>query len=506
VKERVIEAKVVYYGAGLSGKTTNLEKVKERATEGQAGEMMTLETDGDRTLFFDWLPFNIGKFNGCDVKMQLYTVPGQAKYSETRRRVLSSADGVVLVLDSQAAALPKNLECVRDLLEHLKANGLAADIPIVVQLNKRDLPTAMPPAVLLAETGLTGKPFVEASASTGAGVFETLREVTRVVLERVRSQAKSKASDLKTGDKSGLDGNTLYGQLTGEGAPPKPAAATPEVAAPAAAPAKRPASAPAVPAPAAAPAPPVSSARVVATKPASAVQVETSGALSAGPSSAGPVSAAPLSATPAQISELIAAHRTLSRRLDQIETNVAKSVERGLAELERRVLGRLGEVVDGTKKLQERAEADGKAALEGAGELRTGVGELRTGVGELRTGLTDLERKLKEDSVLRAESTRRVIETATRPIVANTTEAATKSAEGIASVETAIRATSAVLQEMAQRMQELSQRTFERHGQVDTAILGLSERSNVVESRLREMTELYAEMMSDAKKSKTWWR
>ena len=105
IKERVIETKVVYYGAGLSGKTTNLEQIKRLSVGGKCGELMSVDTDGDRTLFFDWLPMQIGKFNGCDVKVQLFTVPGQAKYAETRKKVLAGADGVILVLDSQSGAL-----------------------------------------------------------------------------------------------------------------------------------------------------------------------------------------------------------------------------------------------------------------------------------------------------------------------------------------------------------------------------------------------------------------
>jgi hypothetical protein len=392
--------------------------------------------------------------------------------------VLSSADGVVLVLDSQAAALPRNLECVKDLLEHLKANGLSVDIPIVVQLNKRDLPTAMPPSVLLAETGLTGRPFIEASASTGAGVFETLREVTRVVLEKVRSQARTKGSDLKTGDHSGLDGNTLYKEIAGSDAAPaknetKAAAAKKEEA------------------PSPAPAPPsVGTKRTASGTGASPASARANGSASASPASSVPSSqpqsiGAPVSsATPAQLNELIAAHRTLARRLDQIEVNVAKSVERALADLERRVLGRLGEIVENTKEIRDRSESSGASGREGLGELRASIAEL--------------ERKLKEDAASRAELTRRAIETATRPITA-TAESSTKSLEKIHAVDDAMRTATAVLQDLSRQMHD-------RNGNVDTAIMGLAERSNVVESRLREVTELYADMVSDAKKSKSWWR
>jgi signal recognition particle receptor subunit beta len=229
VKERMLEAKIVYYGAGLSGKTTNLELIKQRTQEGRCGDMMSLNTAGDRTLFFDWLPFNMGKVNGCDVKMQLYTVPGQGRYAETRRRVLAGADGIVLVLDSQSGALDKNREILADLREHMRINRLSPDrVPIVFQLNKRDLPSAMAPAELLEALGLAEKPYIEAVASVGKGVFETLQEITRLVLASVRDQARSPgATVIQSGTNSNLDGHTLYSQLTASGTP-LPGAETPE--------------------------------------------------------------------------------------------------------------------------------------------------------------------------------------------------------------------------------------------------------------------------------------
>ena len=215
VKERTLEIKVVYYGAGLSGKTTNLEKVKENSAGDRAGEMMSLNTDGDRTLFFDYLPYELGKFNGCDVKVQLYTVPGQAKYAETRRRVLAGADGVVLVLDSAAAALDRNHETVADLRKHLAANGLRADTPIVVQANKRDLPDAMEVAALLSALGLKHLPCIEGVAVNGVGVFETLKRIVAEVLGHVREAARSgpERASIGRGDNSGLDGDTLRDEL-----------------------------------------------------------------------------------------------------------------------------------------------------------------------------------------------------------------------------------------------------------------------------------------------------
>jgi hypothetical protein len=215
VKSRSLETKIVYYGAGLSGKTTNLEIVKKHSEEGRCGEMMSLNTAGDRTLFFDWVPFNMGKVNGCDVKMQLYTVPGQAKYAETRRRVLAGADGIVLVLDSQSSAVERNLEIMADLREQMAANHLKAEnCPIVVQLNKRDLPNAMRVEDLVRELSLDRMITVEAVAATGQGVFETLREATKLVLAAVRRNAREDGASLSAGEASGLDGQTLYASLT----------------------------------------------------------------------------------------------------------------------------------------------------------------------------------------------------------------------------------------------------------------------------------------------------
>jgi len=265
VKERVLEAKVVYYGAGLSGKTTNLEQIKAgAASDGRVGEMMSLNTDGDRTLFFDYLPFEIGKLNGLDVKVQLYTVPGQTKYAETRRRVLAGADGVVLVLDSQAGALERNRQTVNDLQEHMRANNLdPAATPILVQLNKRDLPTAMDADALRRECGVDHLPYTEAVACDGKGVFETLRTACRMVLEAIKGSAREgRTQNVAAGQGSGLDGRRMHDELrrhVGEdGMPlPAPSAPRPSAAMPAAA-----AAAPARPAAAAAAAPsfPVASA------------------------------------------------------------------------------------------------------------------------------------------------------------------------------------------------------------------------------------------------------
>lgn len=367
VKARVLETKIVYYGAGLSGKTTNLEQIKARSSDGRCGEMMSLNTDGDRTLFFDWLPFEVGKFNGCDVKVQLYTVPGQAKYAETRKRVLAGADGIVLVLDSESAAIDRNQQTVKDLWEHLESNRLDPEkTPIVVQLNKRDLPNAMSPEELLESVGLKGYPSVEAVAFEGKGVFETLREGVRLVMDSVRKSVQTNTKAVDAGERSGLDGDTLRDRLhrevgadgtgksgaaagSGGGAPQ-------ERPAPAAAPA---ATTPATPTGAAAA--PV--ATLGANGPGSSAGGATAQALAQAPASAAvPAKAQPAAAvrdipTPSAGSspeparsprpasdahsadavrshDVVAAQRSFSRRLDSVEATLARTIRTEVARLQ----------------------------------------------------------------------------------------------------------------------------------------------------------------------------
>lgn len=329
VKERVIEAKIVYYGAGLSGKTTNLEQVKKLSAGGNCGEMMSLNTDGDRTLYFDWLPYNIGKVSGCEVKIQLYTVPGQPQYAETRRKVLSGADGVVLVLDSQSGALEKNLSTLKDLRAHIAANKLE-HVPWVVQLNKRDLPTAMAPEDLLKMVGLSGSAYVEAVAAEGRGVFETLQEATKAVLESVRSSAKSKNGQIAVGSSSGLDGGSLYKDIVRSEAVDAPAseprlekAKTPDASAALAASPRT--------------TPVKEQAPAVAPKTAEA-PTSTALAPTAGNPAREVVSAA---ASPTATVELAAMHKAILKRIDAMEQGVQLSFGTNMAELERRVLSRV---------------------------------------------------------------------------------------------------------------------------------------------------------------------
>jgi signal recognition particle receptor subunit beta len=193
LKKKELQAKIVYYGPGRGGKTTNLEYIYKKFNHRLKTEMVTIKTQGDRTLFFDFLPFDIGKIKGYDVRIQLYTVPGQVKYSATRRLVLRGVDGVVFVADSMAIRHEKNLISFGDLQENLatyKRNVTA--IPLVFQYNKRDLAQTGIPLVPLKtlEGELNGQlkaPSFEASALAGVNVLETLKKIislTIVSLER----------------------------------------------------------------------------------------------------------------------------------------------------------------------------------------------------------------------------------------------------------------------------------------------------------------------------------
>jgi signal recognition particle receptor subunit beta len=185
---REIVCKIVYYGPGRSGKTTNLQYIHRRVPETRRGEMMSLATHGDRTLFFDFLPIDLGAISGFTTRFQLYTVPGQVYYRSTRRLVLQGADGVVFVADSQRRQMDENIESYRDLHEALAEQGLdARDVPLVLQYNKQDLP---PELISTADEldrvlNFRNVPRFAADALAGTGVFETLRRASELVLRRL---------------------------------------------------------------------------------------------------------------------------------------------------------------------------------------------------------------------------------------------------------------------------------------------------------------------------------
>ena len=182
-------AKVVYYGPGLCGKTTNLHHIYQQTAADSRGEMVSLETETDRTLFFDLLPIDVGNVGGFKTRVQLYTVPGQVFYNTTRKLVLKGVDGVVFVADSQRPMLDANIESVKNLEENLAESGLDFEtIPIVLQFNKRDLKDICSVDEMNRALNLRGWPFFEASALRGDGVFETLRGISRLTLASVRKR------------------------------------------------------------------------------------------------------------------------------------------------------------------------------------------------------------------------------------------------------------------------------------------------------------------------------
>jgi signal recognition particle receptor subunit beta len=193
-----ISCKIVYYGPGLSGKTTNLQYVHKKVPQPTKGELISLATDADRTLYFDFLPINIGSVAGFTTKFQLYTVPGQVYYNATRKLVLRGVDGLVFVADSQESKMEENVESLKNLLDNLQEYGYSLnEVPMVIQYNKRDLPGALPLDVLEKALNPNGLPSFEAVAVKGDGVFDTLKCIIKIVLEKARAKSEtgSKASE-----------------------------------------------------------------------------------------------------------------------------------------------------------------------------------------------------------------------------------------------------------------------------------------------------------------------
>jgi mutual gliding-motility protein MglA len=184
---REINCKIVYYGAGLGGKTTNLQFIFDKTVDKQKSKMISLATETDRTLFFDFLPLDLGTVRGFRTRFHLYTVPGQVFYDASRKLILRGVDGVVFVADSQEERLDANLEALENLQENLKEHGYDfKKIPYVLQLNKRDLPSAMPVDDLKRELLRKSEPVLEAVAFQGRGVFETLKDVAKQVLVELK--------------------------------------------------------------------------------------------------------------------------------------------------------------------------------------------------------------------------------------------------------------------------------------------------------------------------------
>lgn len=185
---REVTCKIVYYGPGLSGKTTNLIYVHKKVPPTTRGKLISLATEADRTLYFDFLPINIGAINGFAAKFQLYTVPGQVYYNATRKLVLRGTDGLVFVADSQAEKMDENIESLTNLKENLEEYGYdLKEIPIVIQYNKRDLPGILSVAELDAKLNPLGWKSFGAEAVSGKGVFDTLKMIIKLVLEKAKT-------------------------------------------------------------------------------------------------------------------------------------------------------------------------------------------------------------------------------------------------------------------------------------------------------------------------------
>ncbi len=195
-KNKVIECKLVYYGPGRCGKTTNLEYVFKAFKKQTTGEMVSVDTTGDRTLFFDFLPMGLGKIRGCDIKVQLYTVPGQVKYSSTRKMVLKGVDAVVFVADSLEVRRKANMLSLKDLQQNLTEQSMSIfKTPLVLQYNKRDLADNGMPIVPIdvLERDLNSKlkvPSFPASALRGTGVGDSLKECLRLTLQKLNKELK----------------------------------------------------------------------------------------------------------------------------------------------------------------------------------------------------------------------------------------------------------------------------------------------------------------------------
>jgi len=210
---REVNCKLVYYGPGRCGKTTNLQVVHAKAPANSTGELVSIATETDRTLYFDFLPLDLGTVAGMRTKFQLYTVPGQVYYDATRKLVLQGCDGVVFVADSNPDLMAENIESLDNLAKNLAENGLdIKDLPIVLQYNKRDLPNALPVADLDAKLNRNNWPTVEAVAVNGDGVFQTLKVISQQVIKRLNREQGYDESGSKKGK---------------PGAAPKPPAAPP---------------------------------------------------------------------------------------------------------------------------------------------------------------------------------------------------------------------------------------------------------------------------------------
>ena len=188
-KLREINLKIVYYGPSLSGKTSSLQYIHSRTKPERRGEMISLKTREDRTLYFDYMQFEMGEISGLKPRFNMYTVPGQVYYRGTRKLVLKGVDGIVFVADSQAKRLDENVEAIRDLFEDLEDLGFdPKQMPLILQCNKRDLPEILPVSTLKEQLGLNGVPTYESVAIDGVGVLDGLKHVISQVVTKARGE------------------------------------------------------------------------------------------------------------------------------------------------------------------------------------------------------------------------------------------------------------------------------------------------------------------------------
>ncbi len=184
-----INCKIVYYGPGLGGKTTNLQYIYNKTAPERKGKMISLATEADRTLFFDFLPLDLGSIRGFTTRFHLYTVPGQVFYDASRRLILKGVDGVVFVADSQRERMEANVESVRNLESNLRDHGFdLMELPFALQFNKRDLENAMPADEMYRMLNFKREPTFEAVATQGVGVFDTLKSVAKQILVELRKK------------------------------------------------------------------------------------------------------------------------------------------------------------------------------------------------------------------------------------------------------------------------------------------------------------------------------
>ncbi len=186
VAAREIHCKIVYYGPGMSGKTTNLQYIHQAVPQATKGNLLSIATETERTLFFDFLPLDLGKVRGFQTRFHLYTVPGQVLYERTRVAVLNGADGVIFVADSQKKKLEEDVNSLKELARNVQKQGKNfKDFPLVIQYNKRDVPGALPVPVLDKYLNPFGWPRYEACANSGVGVFDTLKAISKLVISKL---------------------------------------------------------------------------------------------------------------------------------------------------------------------------------------------------------------------------------------------------------------------------------------------------------------------------------